>query len=154
MNTIELKIACFLCKVSHFLTMDILDENIEKLVSSAVKVRKNSYSPYSGFAVGASVLAKSGKIYSGTNVENASFGLTICAERSAIFSAISAGETELLALVVVADSIAYPCGACRQVFAEFAHPDSDVIIANPDGKILARTTIGKILPNSFKFEKL
>ncbi|MCD6594310.1 cytidine deaminase [bacterium] len=134
--------------------MDIENEKINKLISSAVEVRKNSYSPYSRFAVGASVLAKSGKIYSGTNVENSSFGSTICAERSAIFCAISAGEIELVALVVVAENNPYPCGACRQVFAEFSSADANVIIANTDGKIIDRTTIGELLPHSFKFGKI
>jgi len=131
-----------------------VDENTEKsLVFAAIDVLQNSYSPYSRFKVGAAVLGESGKIYSGSNIENASFGLTICAERSAIFNGVSAGERKFVALAVVADGEAYPCGACRQVFAEFADDDAIIIIADPQGSIIDTTTLGKFLPKAFRLKK-
>src|SRR4051812_21109876 len=93
---------------------------VDELVRRAWEARKRSYSPYSRFAVGAAVLGRSGAIYVGTNVENSSFGLTCCAERVAMFCAISSGESDLIALALVTDSakVSSPCGACRQVMSE------------------------------------
>ena len=101
------------------------------LITAAIRAMSNSYSPYSKFKVGAALLAKSGKIYGGTNIENASSGLTNCAERTALFSAVVAGEREFKALVVVFDDKSFgplstPCGACRQVLAEFCAPDMPI----------------------------
>ena len=96
-----------------------------ELVKAALEARKKSYSPYSKYKVGAAVLGASGKIYAGTNVENASYGLTICAERSAIFNAVSSGEKAIKAIAVTE----HPCGACRQVINEFAKPNTPVYIA-------------------------
>ncbi|RKZ33940.1 cytidine deaminase [bacterium] len=129
-------------------------EILNKLIESGIAVWKNSYSPYSKYPVGAAVLADSGNIYNGTNVENGSYGLTICAERSAIFSAISAGERKLVAIVIVSENGAFPCGACRQVFAEFTDHSAEVIIADTTGKIIHKTTIGKILPDEFRMNQL
>ncbi|GAB4030012.1 MAG: cytidine deaminase [Elusimicrobiota bacterium] len=98
----------------------------EKLIEQAKKAQKHSYSPYSRYPVGAAVLGESGRIYTGCNVENASFGLSMCAERTAIFKAISAGEKKIRDVCVVAKS-ATPCGACRQVILEFAAKDANVI---------------------------
>jgi cytidine deaminase len=98
----------------------------KKLIEAAKKAQKASYSPYSRYPVGAAVLAESGRIYSGCNVENASFGLACCAERVAIFNAVSHGEKKLKAVCVAAKS-ARPCGACRQVIIEFALKDAEVI---------------------------
>ncbi len=96
----------------------------EELLQRAKEARNLAYAPYSSFAVGAAVLASSGKIYTGCNIENASYGMTICAERVAIFSAIAAGERKFLALAVVCDTEEFcrPCGACRQVMEEFSVP--------------------------------
>lgn len=96
--------------------------NFDPLIDAAKKARDSAYAPYSRFAVGAALLTKSGRIITGCNVENLSFGLTICAERAAVFSAIAAGEKEFEAIAVVADSVSpvTPCGACRQVLSEFA----------------------------------
>ncbi|MEF3279364.1 MAG: cytidine deaminase [Elusimicrobiota bacterium] len=99
---------------------------MRKLIEFAKKAQKNSYSPYSRYPVGASVVGGSGKIYTGTNIENASFGLSICAERVAIFKAIANGEKSIKDICVVARS-ATPCGACRQVILEFADKSSHVI---------------------------
>ena len=123
-----------------------------RLVEAAKTAQKNSYSPYSRYPVGAAVLTESGRIYTGCNVENASFGLTVCAERVAIFNAVSHGEKKILALCVAAKS-AKPCGACRQVIIEFAPKDAEMIYL--DWQPLERkekitiTTAGKMLPLAF-----
>jgi len=108
----------------------------------------HAYAPYSHFAVGAAVLAASGKIYSGSNVENASYGLTNCAERTAIFKAVSEGERGFTTLAVIADSPhpASPCGACRQVMAEFGI--SQVIMCNTKGD-KQMVSLAKLLPSAF-----
>lgn len=121
---------------------------IEELVEVAKKARLASYSPYSKFKVGAAVLTKSGKIYSGCNIENASYGLTNCAERTAIFKAVSDGERELTALAVVADTECpvSPCGACRQVIAEFKI--DTIIMANMHNDVKT-VKWQELLPYSF-----
>jgi cytidine deaminase len=104
----------------------------DEVIETAAKVRLSAYAPYSGFKVGAAVITRSGAVFTGCNVENASFGLTICAERAAVAAAIAAGQSDLVAIAVVADGPepAAPCGACRQVLAEF----------NPSIKIIASTS--------------
>lgn len=108
-----------------------MENTPEKLIEAAAKVRDNAHAPFSNFKVGAAVETRSGKIFTGCNVENASYGLTICAERVAIFKAISEGETEFAKIVVVADTpeLTPPCGACRQIIWEFCG-DVPVIMAN------------------------
>lgn len=101
----------------------------EELVDRGRKAREKAYAPYSGFKVGAALRTKSGQVYCGSNVENASYGLTICAERVAVFNAVSEGEREFEALAVVSENLAPPCGACRQVLAEFGL-DTQVIVAD------------------------
>nr|WP_173812581.1 cytidine deaminase [Dendrosporobacter quercicolus]NSL47109.1 cytidine deaminase [Dendrosporobacter quercicolus DSM 1736]SDL76524.1 cytidine deaminase [Dendrosporobacter quercicolus] len=121
---------------------------MEELVKAARAVRDKAYAPYSGFKVGAAVLSGSGKIYSGCNVENASYGLTICAERTAVFKAVAEGETEFSALAVVADTLrpTAPCGACRQVMAEFGI--SKIIMCNTKGEQRV-ATLDQLLPAVF-----
>ena len=109
----------------------------KKLVEEAIKGREKSYSPYSKFKVGAAVLTKNGTVFRGCNVENASYGLTNCAERTALFKMVSEGEREVAAIAIVADTgddVCAPCGACRQVIYEFGD-DIDVIMANLKGKM-------------------
>ena len=103
----------------------------QQLVTQAVEVAGRAYAPYSRFHVGAVLVGKDGRIFTGCNVENISFGLTICAERNAVFAAVAAGCREFERIVVVADTAvpASPCGACRQVLAEF-NPDLEVVLAN------------------------
>ena len=122
------------------------------LMDKAKEASKMSYSPFSRFAVGASVLAKSGKIYTGCNVENSSFGMTICAERCAIFKAVSEGEREILAVAIYSPNAddCNPCGACRQVMFEFQDEESGVeIITENMGELVIRS-LSEYLPYGFK----
>lgn len=123
--------------------------SVEQLVAEAIEARKNAYVPYSCFAVGAAVLAADGRIYRGCNIENAAYGLTNCAERTAIFKAISEGARDLTAIAVVTATtgVASPCGACRQVMAELG-PAMAVILANLDGKRCI-TDVPSLLPGAF-----
>jgi len=118
------------------------------LVRIAKQVRKWAYVPYSGFKVGAAVLTESGRIYDGVNVENAAYPDTICAERAAIFTAVSNGETKFRAIAVVTEKGGTPCGSCRQVMAEFS-PDMLVIIADENEKIIFEKKLSDLLPNAF-----
>lgn len=121
---------------------------IQKLMDCAIKARENAYSPYSHFAVGAALLCEDGTLYEGCNIENVSYGLTNCAERTAIFKAVSEGHIKFKALAVVADTEGPcgPCGACRQVMAEFKIPL--IIMGNLMGNIKI-VTIEELLPFSF-----
>lgn len=121
---------------------------IQKLMDCAIKARENAYSPYSHFAVGTALLCEDGTLYEGCNIENASYGLTNCAERTAIFKAVSEGHIKFKALAVVADTegSCAPCGACRQVMAEFKIPL--IIMGNLMGNIKI-VTIEELLPFSF-----
>ena len=121
---------------------------IQKLMDCAIKARENAYSPYSHFAVGAALLCEDGTLFEGCNIENASYGLTNCAERTAIFKAVYEGHIKFKALAVVADTEGpcAPCGACRQVMAEFKIPL--IIMGNLMGNIKI-VTIEELLPFSF-----
>lgn len=116
-----------------------MDKIIKSLFDQAVSVRRRAYAPYSGFTVGAALRAKSGRVFVGCNVENISFGLTICAERVCVAAAVAAGEAEFETIVVVADSSepVMPCGACRQVLSEFA----------PTLRVVSSTTSGRTVEN-------
>ena len=120
----------------------------KELIEAARKYRENSYSPYSHFKVGAAVLTKDGKVYGGCNIENSSYGLTNCAERTAIFKAVSEGEREFAALALIADTDGpcSPCGACRQVIADFRIPR--IIMANLRGEVKV-VTLSELLPFAF-----
>lgn len=122
----------------------------EKLVSQALQARKNAYVPYSNFKVGAAVLTEDGKIYTGCNIENASYGATNCAERTAIFKAVSEGYKTIkaIAIVGVQNDYTYPCGICRQVIAEFATDDTKIILGKNDNEYLVKT-LDEILPGAF-----
>ncbi len=121
----------------------------EKLVALAKEAMKNAYSPYSNFKVGAALLAKDGRVFTGCNVENASYGATNCAERTAIFKAVSEGYREFDTIAIVASSGDYasPCGICRQVLAEFM-PDGKVIL-DSDEKGMVTYLVRELLPCSF-----
>jgi cytidine deaminase len=120
-----------------------------RLLDHAKQARERAYVPYSGFKVGAALVTKDGRIYDGCNIENASYGLSNCAERTAIFKAISEGVEEIEAIAVVADTASPvpPCGACRQVIAEF-NPKMRVILSNLQGNV-AEYTIDELLPGAF-----
>lgn len=122
--------------------------DFEALISEAMEARARAYAPYSHFQVGAALLGKSGRVFTGCNVENLSFGLTICAERVAVCAAIAAGEREFVAVAVVADSRepVTPCGACRQVLSEFCD-DMETCSANLQGKTY-RANLSELLPRS------
>ena len=124
------------------------DEVFETLIESARAVREKAHAPYSGFRVGAAVLAESGTIYVGCNVENASYGATLCAERAALAGMIAAGETRVLCVAVFSDGeeAVTPCGICRQVIAEFGH-SVDIVAATPAKS--RRTTLDHLLPEPF-----
>lgn len=128
-----------------------MDKN--ELVKLALEARENSYSPYSGFRVGAALLTQSGKVYKGCNVENGAFSPTNCAERTAVFSAVCDGEKDFSAIAVVggADEInafCPPCGVCRQVLSEFCGADFEIYLFN--GEEIRTFTLGELFPESFK----
>ena len=125
-----------------------------ELINLAVEARKKSYSPYSGFAVGAALIGKSGKVYLGCNVENAAYTPTNCAERTAIFKAVSEGEQEFKAIAIVGgkagealNELCAPCGICRQVLAEFCDLDFRIVLGTPEKTVAY--TLGELLPLSF-----
>jgi len=125
---------------------------IQELLRIANEALKNSYAPYSGYRVGAALLTKTGKVYTGANIENASYGLTICAERVALFNAVNEGEREFIAIAIVSDDPSkppFPCGACRQVLAEFS-PSMEIIIKKGDEVIIKN--LKELLPYSFDFK--
>lgn len=123
---------------------------LEDLVDAARAVQKHAHAPYSRFQVGAAIRTKSGKTFIGANVENASYGATVCAERSAVSAMVAAGEREIEAVAVYtdADSITMPCGICRQVLLEFG-PRCTVIAVTPTGR--ETTTLAALLPSPFVF---
>ncbi len=127
---------------------ELSEKEIDRLVEAATTVRTRARAPYSGFAVGAAVLSADGCVHVGCNVENASYGLSVCAERHAVAAAVAAGTSGLSAVAVVTDSSppASPCGACRQVLAEFGN--FPVILANLAGARIV-TSVGELLPNAF-----
>lgn len=126
----------------------------EELVRVASLARQRAHAPYSKYKVGAAIRSKRNKVHSGANVENASYGLTVCAERTAAFAAVNAGDTAFDAIAIVIDDerLPTPCGACRQVLAEFA-PEMRVILATAGGKRKV-TTLGELLPDPFLPENL
>ncbi len=123
-----------------------------KLLKAAAAAAKKAHAPYSKFHVGSALLASDDRVFTGCNVENASYGLTICAERNAVFAAVAAGRKKFKAVAIVASGkqMPYPCGACRQVLAEFCGPDTKVYIAPiRDLKHYESTTLGTLLPKTF-----
>jgi cytidine deaminase len=128
--------------------------NNQKLVQAALKARESAVAPYSKFKVGAALLTRSGNIIGGANVESASYGLTCCAERVALFKALTEGEKDFVAIAVVArcDGGAMPCGACRQLLAEYA-PDAAVLVADSlHADVIKEFTVRALLPGAFAFK--
>jgi len=128
--------------------MKLTIEEKQSLIDLANAARQRAYAPYSNYPVGAALRTKTGRMYTGVNVENAAYPHTMCAERVAIFKAISDGEKEFEVISVVTDNGGSPCGGCRQVMAEFAL-DMIVLMADGNGKLIKETTVGELLPEAF-----
>ena len=126
----------------------------DELLKKAKQAKENAYVPYSGFRVGAALLGRSGRVYTGCNVENAAYSVTNCAERTALFKAVSEGEKEFAAIAVTSDSsdITYPCGVCRQALVEFS-PDMDVVSSNCELKS-ETTKASELLPRYFSGKEM
>lgn len=122
--------------------------NDQELIKMAHGARRQAYAPYSEFPVGAALLGKSGKVFVGCNVENASYGLTICAERVAVGVAVTCGEREFEAIAISVKGGGSPCGACRQVLNEFS-PNLRVLMADEDGELVREMTLDQLLPEAF-----
>jgi cytidine deaminase len=118
------------------------------LVNAAIKSRQHAYAPYSRYPVGAALLAASGKVYTGVNIENAAYPAGICAERVAVFKAVSEGETQFTAIAVVTGNGGAPCGTCRQVMAEFGL-DIQIFVVDGEGTVHLETTLKDLLPHAF-----
>lgn len=132
----------------------ITTEQQQALITAAQAAARQAYCPYSNYPVGAALMTSQGEIITGCNVENISYGLTNCAERTAIFQAISQGKKEFIALAVAGGNTqpASPCGACRQVLVEFCQPETLVFITTLKGEKVTTTTIGDLLPLAFSLK--
>jgi cytidine deaminase len=128
-------------------------ELLEKLIATARHARGWAYAPYSHYAVGAAVLTSGGRIYDGVNIEDAAFPTTVCAERVAMFKAVSEGEREFSTIVIMTDNAGPPCGSCRQVMAEFGLA-TRVLLVDTKGTIRVDTTVDALLPEAFRPEDL
>ncbi len=133
--------------------MSIDPDKLNQLIECAINARNWAYAPYSHYPVGAALLTASGKIYEGVNIENAAYDMTVCAERVAIFKAVSEGEREFTALVVATENGGTSCGSCRQVMAEFGL-STRVVFVDSEGNIHSDTTVGGLLPQAFTPEDL
>jgi cytidine deaminase len=133
--------------------MTLTDEKQQDLIKKANEVRLRAYAPYSNYQVGAALLTTSGNIFTGANVENAAYGVTMCAERSAVFSAVSAGERDFVAIAVATHNGGSPCGSCRQVLSEFGL-DIDVLQVDDQGKLIQQNTLRNLLPGAFQSKDL
>jgi cytidine deaminase len=120
-----------------------------ELAALAHKVREYAYAPYSAYSVGAAILADSGKVYRGVNVENAAYPTSMCAERTAVFNAVSEGDRSFAAIAVATENGGAPCGACRQVLSEFGL-ETLVLMVDGSGEIIREMTVGELLPEAFK----
>lgn len=123
------------------------------LIEAAIQARRLAYAPYSHYPVGAALLTASGKVYSGVNIENAAYPATICAERVAVFKAVSEGEKQFTAIAVVTENGGMPCGSCRQVIAEFGL-QTLILVANTQGELLREGSAADFLPGAFRPEDL
>lgn len=126
----------------------LTDELRDKLIETSLGARRWAYAPYSEYAVGAALLTSSGKIYDGVNIENAAYPTSMCAERVAVFKAVSEGETNFIAMAVATTNAGTPCGACRQVLSEFGL-ETKVLVVDGDGKVRQETTVAELLPGAF-----
>lgn len=127
----------------------------KNLVKTALDYRERAYAPYSNFKVGAAVLFESGNVYGGCNIENASFGATNCAERTAIFTGVASGETKIKVIAIAGstEEYTYPCGICRQVLCEFADEDAAVILVKNEDDYIVKT-MEEVMPGAFRKENI
>ena len=128
--------------------MNLINEERQALINLANEARQRAYAPYSNYPVGAALRTKTGRLYTGVNIENAAYPHTMCAERVAIFKAVSEGETEFEVIAVVTNNGGSPCGGCRQVMAEFGL-DTIVLIADGEGNLQKELTVAELLPEAF-----
>jgi cytidine deaminase len=126
----------------------LTDDDRKFLLDLANEARRRAYAPYSGYKVGSALRTRSGRIFTGVNVESAAYPTTMCAERVAVYKAVSEGEREFEAISVVTDNGGTPCGGCRQVLAEFGL-ETIVLIGDGNGKLVQETTVGELLPGAF-----
>ncbi len=133
--------------------MALTKQEKQALIDLANTARQRAYAPYSNYPVGSSLRTKSGRVFTGVNVENASYPQTMCAERVAIFKAVSEGEKDFEVITVVTNNGGSPCGGCRQVMAEFGL-DTIVLMADGNGKLVKQTTVRELLPDAFTPEHL
>lgn len=130
----------------------ISDTQKKALIQAACAIREQAYVPYSNYQVGAAILMENGRVFTGVNIENASYGLTVCAERTAVFKAVSEGFKKIMAVAVATDNAGSPCGACRQVLAEFAGDIPVYLVDNAENG--RETTLYQLLPDHFGPEQL
>jgi len=130
-----------------------MNQEWQSLIDLANEARRRAYAPYSKYRVGAALRTKSGRIFTGVNIENAAYPTSMCAERTAVFKAVSEGEREFELIAVVTDNGGSPCGGCRQVLAEFGL-DTVVLIADGKGHLVKQTSVGELLPEAFTPQKL
>lgn len=128
---------------------EITAEQREELIRQALEIRERAYAPYSGYQVGAALLTESGNVYTGINIENAAYPVSICAERTAVFKAVSDGERAFRAIVVATENAGSPCGSCRQVLSEFGL-DTLVLLVDSEGAVHEETTVRGLLPYAFQ----
>jgi cytidine deaminase len=148
-NTEKIKKLCDPCALrGEKVLMTLTKEEKQSLIDLANEARRRAYVPYSNYPVGAALRTKTGRLFTGVNVENAAYPTTICAERVAVFKAVSEGEREFEVIAVVTDNGGSPCGSCRQVLAEFGL-DTIVLIADGQGRLIKQTTVKELLPEAF-----
>ena len=128
--------------------MAITNQQRDDLARQAAEARANAYAPYSEYAVGAALLTETGRVFTGVNVENAAYPASMCAERSAVFSAVAAGERQFAAIAVATDNAGTPCGSCRQVLGEF-NLGMTVYLVDAAGEIQLETSVAQLLPHAF-----
>jgi len=133
--------------------MTLTQEKRQELIKAAIEVQEKAYAPYSNYHVGAALLTKNGQVFLGVNVENAAYPDTICAERSAVVSAVSSGERDFEAIVVATRNGGTPCGSCRQVLAEFGL-DIEVLLVDEKGNLVQQNTVQELLPGAFQSQDL
>lgn len=133
--------------------MTITQAQRDELVARATDARRHAHAPYSNYAVGAALLTNAGRVYGGANVENAAYPTGMCAERAALFHAVSEGERQFAAIAVVTQNAGMPCGACRQALSEFGL-DILVLVADTNGRIVSEATLAALLPQAFRPDHL